>query len=86
MSRSRLSALKWKVLSRFARIRLMKVKGMRSCWSRKKVFFLILDEAPDRATRMSRASTVVSRIQLMSTMPPFSWRLTTLRMKPACIV
>ena len=57
--------------------------GMRTCWSRKTVRRLMCDVAPVRLTAISRESTVVSLIQELSTMPPFSFLVTELEMNPA---
>ena len=56
---------------------------MRTCWSRKTVRRLMCEAAPVRLTAISRESTVVSLIHELSTMPPFSLRVTELEMKPA---
>ena len=58
----------------------MKVKGTRSCCSRKKLFFFTLESAFLRLIGMSLASTVVSLIHFTSCMPPFSCRETILWM------
>ena len=66
MSRTRLSELKLRVLSFSALFFMMKLKGMRSCWSRKTVFFLMRECALVRFTLMSLPSTTVSRTQVRS--------------------
>ena len=73
-----LSESKVSVLSFFALIFIMKLKGMRSCWSRNTVFFFMRECASVRFTLMSRPSTVVSRIHVRSLIPPFSSRETML--------
>ena len=62
---------------------LINVKGILYVWSRKKVFFLIRFLASERCVFISLEPTVVSLIQKLSTIPPFSLFSILLEIYPA---
>ena len=56
----------------------MNVNGILYVWSRNTVFFLMRLSASERKVAISREPTVVSLIQNVSMIPPFSFRPTLL--------
>ena len=77
------------IFSRFRTLRScilrMNVNGILYVWSRKMVFFFINVDASFSLTSISREPTVVSLIQKLSMIPPFSPRDILLYMYPACM-